>query len=135
MSRSRAFLAAVLAGLSLLVSGCGGSKAPSVAGIGTATPRNAAGGGAGSGSAQSQTQLQLDALKYAECMRADGVPKFPDPRGGGGFVFPAGAGIDPSSPAFKAAQAKCLKLMPGGGPPGAGSTTHPSAQWLAHMVK
>ena len=27
------------------------------------------------------------------------------------------------------------KLMPGGGPPGPGSTTHPSAQWFAHMLK
>jgi hypothetical protein len=71
--------------------------------------------------------LQEGTLKYAECMRSDRVPNFPDPSSGGGF--------DPLSPAFKAAQAKCRKLMPGGGPPGPGTTTHPSARWLAHMVQ
>ncbi len=68
-------------------------------------------------------------------MRSKGVPAFPDPSPGGGFVFHAGSGIDPSSPTFRAADAQCRKLMPGGGPPGPGSTTHPSAQWLAHMEK
>ena len=67
-------------------------------------------------------------------MRANGVPHFPDPSPGGGFLFQTGTGVDPSSPAFKAAQAKCMKLMPGGGLT-PGSTTHPSAQWLAQMVK
>lgn len=36
---------------------------------------------------------------------------------------------------FKAAQAKCLHLLPGGGPPGPGTATHPSAQALAQMLK
>jgi len=130
----------VLAGLSLLAAGCGGSKSPSIASIGTtsssgaASSTNASGGAAGSGSPSSETQLQQDALAYARCMRADGVPNFPDPEAGGGFLFHAGAGIDPSSPAFRAAQAKCKKLLPNGGPPGPGSTTHPSAQALAQMV-
>jgi hypothetical protein len=67
-------------------------------------------------------------------MRANGVPNFPDPSAGGGFVFQAGSGVDPSSPAFTAARAKCQKLLPtiGLAP---GSTTQPTAQWLAHMVK
>jgi hypothetical protein len=131
---------AMLAGLGLLASGCGGSKPPSVASVATTTSSsavagtNATGGAAGSGSPPSQTQLQQDALKYARCMRADGVPNFPDPNAGGGFVFQAGAGVDPSSPAFKAARAKCQKFMGGIGPT-PGSTTHPSAQWLAKMVK
>jgi hypothetical protein len=43
--------------------------------------------------------------------------------------------MDPSSPAFEAAQAKCDKLMPGGGPPGPGAALHPSAQALAQMLK
>ena len=79
--------------------------------------------------------MQQDSLKYARCMRADGVPKFPDPAAGGGFLFQAGSEIDPSSPVFKTAQAKCTKLLPGGGPPGPGTQTHPSAQALAQMVK
>ena len=67
-------------------------------------------------------------------MRSNGVPNFPDPKAGGGFAFHAGAGTV-SSPAFKAAQAKCGKLIPGGGAPGPDSTTHPSAQTLAKLLK
>jgi hypothetical protein len=48
-------------------------------------------------------------------MRANGVPSFPDPNPGGGFEFNASAGVI-SSPAFRAAQAKCQRLMPAGGP-------------------
>ena len=66
-------------------------------------------------------------------MRANGVPNFPDPNPGRGGLFSL-AGINPSSPAFRAAQAKCQKLM-GGGPPVPGSTTHPSAQTLAKLVR
>jgi len=68
-------------------------------------------------------------------MRSHGVPDFPDPSAGGGFVFGRGSGIDPSSPAFEAARARCWKLLPGGGPPAPGSTTHPSGQTLARFVK
>ena len=54
--------------------------------------------------------------------------QLPDPPASGPIRFP----LDPSSPAFEAAQAKCQKLLPGGGP---GSATHPSAQALAQMLK
>jgi hypothetical protein len=43
------------------------------------------------------------------------------------------SGINAAAPAVAAAQAKCRKLLPGGGPPGPGSTTHPSAQTLARL--
>jgi hypothetical protein len=58
------------------------------------------------------------ALEFANCMRAHGVPNFPDPTGAGGGVNLAGTGIDPQSPSFKAAQRLCAKLAPGrpGGP-------------------
>jgi len=49
-------------------------------------------------------------------MRAHGVTNFPDPSGHG--INISGTGINPRSPAFEAAQAKCFKLMPGGGPQG-----------------
>jgi hypothetical protein len=67
-------------------------------------------------------------------MRANGVPSFPDPTPGNGGGFQTSSGIT-SSPAFQAAQATCHKLLPGGGPPGPGSTTHPSAQTLAKLLK
>jgi hypothetical protein len=55
-------------------------------------------------------------LRFSECMRSHGVPSFPDPSAGGGIHIPAGSGISPFSPSFKAAQSVCSKLLPGGGP-------------------
>lgn len=137
-SRTRSSLfAGTLAGLTLLAAGCGGSKTPSVVSLGTTTTTAASGTNAtgSAGSPPSQAQLQRDSLKYSECMRASGEPKFPDPSPGGGFQFQSGSGVDPASPAFKTAQAKCQKFNPGAGGPASGPTTPPTAQWLAHMVK
>ena len=49
-------------------------------------------------------------------MRAHGVPNFPDPSSGGGIQIPDNSGINPRSPAFRAAQKSCFSLLPGGGP-------------------
>jgi hypothetical protein len=137
---------AVIASAALLLAGCGGGpSSPGVAHLSNTSGGSAAdsGGAATTGSSAATgdgaaspgpSSLEAAALAFAGCMRSNGVPNFPDPSGGGGFLFHRGAGIDPSSPAFKAAQAKCRKFMPGGGPPGPGSTTHPSAQALAKML-
>ncbi len=118
----------------LLVGGCGGSsQSPTVARIdstSTSTSTAAAGSGAASSGASTQSALDSAALAFAKCMRASGVPNFPDPKPGGGFLFHAGTQTI-SSPAFKAAQAKCHRLIPGGGPP---SRTNPSPQTLAHFL-
>ncbi|HEY1567156.1 MAG TPA: hypothetical protein VGF68_09070 [Solirubrobacteraceae bacterium] len=53
-------------------------------------------------------------LKLARCMRAHGVPNFPDPSSAGGINIQQGSGIDPQSPAFQAAQQACRKVIPGG---------------------
>jgi hypothetical protein len=121
------------------LSACGGGSSPGVASVGTTTTTtvttaqgtsgSAASGSAASGSATTQQQ----ALRYAKCMRAHGVKNFPDPDKGGGFEFNKNA-VDPSSPAFEATQAKCRKLVPGGGPPAPGTRTHPSSQEMAHML-
>ena len=145
-SRRPSALVVLGAVAAIVLAGCGGSKSPSVASITTPPPTTAtatssgaagstsAGGGAvGSGSAPAQAEPGQAALEYARCMRANGVPDFPDPSAGGGFLFSPSTGVDPSSPAFEAAQATCERFMPSGLTPG--STTHPSAQWLAHMVK
>jgi hypothetical protein len=141
----RAGGAALLCVAVLVLAGCGGSKAPSVAELATTTSSsaatthngtgstNATGGAAASGSSSSQTPQQ-EALAYAQCMRANGVPNFPDPTAGGGFLFSSSA-VDRSSPAFIAAQAKCKRLLPGGGLPGPGTSTHPTTEALAEMVK
>jgi hypothetical protein len=55
---------------------------------------------------------QEQALKYARCMRGNGVPGFPDPDPGGRF---RGVGHEQqNNPAFRAAQQACRALAPGG---------------------
>ena len=65
-------------------------------------------GGQLSQSQQQQRTSQL--LKFAQCMRAHGEPKFPDPTGNGLSLH--GSGIDPKSPQFQAAKRACQSLMP-----------------------
>ncbi len=78
----------------------------------------------------SAASTQEEALKFAECMRSNGITDFPDPSSGGGFVFHTSAGII-QSPEFQAAQKACQKYMP----PGPGSGPPPSKQALAKMLK
>ena len=129
----RALLLAVVALVSgFLVAGCGGSShSPTTAGSSTA-----AGGGATSSRSTALGAGASGPLAFAECMRADGVPNFPDPHTGRGPIFSM-SGIDASSPAFQTAQAKCQKLMDGpvGGPFSLGARTHPSAQTLAKLLR
>jgi hypothetical protein len=71
---------------------------------------------------------QDDKLKYARCMRENGVPSYPDPGADGQFPpFGQGAAVDPGSAQFKQADKACAKYKPGnaqqgapGGGPGAG---------------
>ncbi|MGO9898427.1 MAG: hypothetical protein ACLP0J_01765 [Solirubrobacteraceae bacterium] len=83
----------------------------------------------GSSGNRSQSVHQNGFLAFSECMRSHGVPNFPDPSSGGGIHL--SSGMNPSSPAFKAAQASCYKLMPGGGP----GAAHPSAQAESQTLK
>lgn len=80
-----------------------------------------------SGSSGSDSAGYSAFLSFSECMRAHGVTNFPDPSPGGGIQLNAASGVNPFSPAFKAAQAKCNKLLPGGGP-GAGGQPSASAE-------
>jgi len=67
------------------------------------------GGGAGP-SLDPETQAKL--LQYSKCMRANGVPSFPDfPTDGSGISL-SQLGIDAKPPAFQAAQKKCKNLLP-----------------------
>jgi len=118
-ARARLFtIAAVASGV--LVAGCGGSSPSATTGGGaSSTASAAANAGAATtsaasspGSSPSPAQPDQNLLNFARCMRANGVPNFPDPKPGGGFSFPASP-----APAFAAAQAKCQKLLPNGGAP------------------
>ena len=56
-------------------------------------------------------------LRYAECIRAHGIPSFPDPTSQGLRISPS-SGINLNSPQFLAAQKSCRSQSPtlGGGP-------------------
>jgi hypothetical protein len=64
---------------------------------------------------QEQAKEQQQALKFSQCMRSHGVPKFPDPKfeANGGTVLRIGKDVNPNSPQVKAAQKACQKLVPG----------------------
>ena len=127
--RQLAFAAFISA---VLVAGCGGSSPSPTATAGGTTISASSAGPTSSGSTAPGNSHPPSMLAFASCMRANGVPNFPDPKPGGGIALPAGS--NPRAPAFRAAQAKCQKLLPGGAPPGPGSATHPSAQTLAKLV-
>ena len=125
----------------VLVAGCGrSSHSPTAAAVRDATTSRlttAAGRGAASSRLTAQSTSAWGPLAFAKCMRANGAPNFPDPNAGGGARFQLPTASNPAAPAFKAAQAKCQKLMGGavGGPFTLGATTHPSAQTLAKLLK
>jgi len=148
-----AVAALVVAGI--LIAGCGGgSKSPGVANVSTtktSTSRSSStsstasgnkgggtalsGGGPSSGSGAGahngfaiQTSNPQKALKFSECMRAKGVPNFPDPNGQGVIQ---GSGIDPNSSAFQTAQKACAKYMGKGAAPTPAQQAQAQAQALA----
>jgi hypothetical protein len=76
-------------------------------------------------SAESASNPSTQLLTFSKCMRSHGLPSFPDPNGQGIHIGP-GSGINPSSPAFRAARSVCGKLLPGGGP----GNQRPTAQQI-----
>jgi hypothetical protein len=60
---------------------------------------------------------QEQGVKFAECMRDNGVGEFPDPDASGELTIDGvlnGSSLDPSTPAWKAAIAACKDLQPAG---------------------
>jgi hypothetical protein len=77
------------------------------------------GGGKAPSPAQQAKEL-AKMLKFSACMRAHGLPDFPDPKvsSGGGLELSIGGGkkgtgINPRSPVFQAAQNACQSVLPG----------------------
>jgi hypothetical protein len=106
-------LAVVLAGLCLPASGCGRSKPSSVASLGTTT--------AGTTSTSVPRSARQSALLYAGCMRAQGVPNFPDPLPDGRFDIPRGVKFEPE---FQSASQACQSDLPNAGT----SSKHPDVR-------
>jgi hypothetical protein len=90
--------------LAVVVAGCGNGS--------TGTGSSAATRG-GNGTAS----IHGKAVRFAECMRANGVSAFPDPDVSGSFTIDAvvnGSSLDPNSAAFKQAIGACQHLEPPG---------------------
>jgi hypothetical protein len=64
-------------------------------------------------SGQGQAQRAAQALRFSKCMRAHGVPNYPDPNSSGNFHISRSSGINPQSPTFQSAQRVCQSIMPG----------------------
>ena len=62
---------------------------------------------AGGPSPQISADERRQALAFARCLRAHGVPSFPDPTFSGGAPAGPPAGVDPQSPAFHSAARVC----------------------------
>jgi hypothetical protein len=102
VSYSRPIISASVAGViafSLLAAGCHGSSGSHVAQVGSTT---------------TATQPAVpDALRFANCMRSNGVADYPDPSSSG---RPHSLNrIDPNSPTFRTAYEACRKALKSGG--------------------
>jgi hypothetical protein len=95
--RSVTCIGVAIAALSLGLAACGGD------------PESEA--SAGTGAEPSQEQIRESAVKFAQCMRENGVENFPDPQPDGGMAIRVGpeSGIDPEE--MEAAQKECEHLQ------------------------
>jgi hypothetical protein len=101
MSSTRRSLAALgLIAMVALISACG-SSAPTDTGT----------------SSSQSTSAHDKAVKFAGCMRANGVSQFPDPSASGEFTIDEvanGSSLDTGTPAFAQALSACKSLEPAG---------------------
>jgi hypothetical protein len=114
--RQRSGIAAVLAGL-VLLTGCA-DRTPEISPDGTATtptvgqPTISSVTGNGDQSNRRRATQGGFTAEFAKCMRANGVPNFPDPNGEPGQLGPD-SGVDPGSKAYRAAiNGPCRSLAP-----------------------
>jgi hypothetical protein len=102
----RARVLAVMAGLVLLTAACSGN------------PSSTGSGGSSQAGGSSNSQK---ALAYAQCMRSNGVPDYPDPvvNANGAITFPRISSTvgTVSQPRLQAAENTCQHLLPSGSQP------------------
>ena len=78
---------------------------------------SAANTGNGNSSGKENATNRDKAVKFAECMRDNGVSEFPDPDASGGLTIDGvvnGSSLDSSTPAWKEAISGCKDLQPAG---------------------
>jgi hypothetical protein len=95
--------------IAVIGAGCGSNTATGSAGSASNTG-SAASSASASNAANTQATKREKAVKFAECVRAHGVPHFPDPDATGNFNF----GVDVSAAVFTAAVNACKALQPPG---------------------
>jgi hypothetical protein len=110
---------ALLLAAALVAAGCGEDSAD--------------GGATSGGSSAASGDGSDQAMQFAECMRKNGVPEFPDPENGGTVLRAGpGSGVDPNSAEFKAARRACQDLAPQGGEAGGAQSDRLQAQVLEY---
>jgi hypothetical protein len=101
--------------------GSSGTVKPSLQQLGVSSSRFQAAQGAcrhllpNGGGPPNQAEQQLVSalsLRFSRCVRAHGVPGFPDPGSDGRIPDPATVGIDQGSPKFEAANQACGRYRP-----------------------
>jgi hypothetical protein len=91
--------------VALVCAGCGANAAPET------------GTGSSTGTATESTTHREKAVRFAACMRDNGVSEFPDPDASGELTIDAvvnGSSLDTSGAAWKAAISACKDLQPSG---------------------
>ena len=85
--------------------------------VATAALISACGSGASAGAGSAASANHQTALKFAQCMRTNGVGAFPDPGGSGQLTLDGvvnGSSLNPSAPSWKRAISVCHDLEPTG---------------------
>ena len=88
-----------------------------VALISAACSNAAAETGTGSSGGNNTAATRQQSVKFAECMRSNGVRQFPDPDASGTYTIDGianGSSVDTNSAAFRQAIAACKDLQPAG---------------------
>ena len=113
----RAGWLAVMAGVALLTVACGGNSAST--------------GSSGSSRAAGATSSATNRVAFAECMRAHGIPNYPDPSSVSGPIDESQLGV--SDTVYETARTTCDRLYPQ--PQSAGITTAQQQQVEAQLLK
>ncbi|HEX4865686.1 MAG TPA: hypothetical protein VFV02_16575 [Acidimicrobiales bacterium] len=136
MRPSRLWAAAAVA-IGVTIAGCStGSTSPTTAtgSTGPTTTTPASSGGSGSSGATPLAQ----AVAYSQCLRAHGVPSFPDPvqTPDGNYGYRTN-GIDPNSAAFQGALQACKSLPSPWNSTGQQLSASQQQAWLnwAHCIR
>jgi hypothetical protein len=104
----RPLAALVLIAMMALISACGSSAPAGTAGSTDTSTQRSSGSSTGTGSSSAYKREQ--GVKFAECMRSNGVSDFPDPNANGEFMY----GVSVTPAVFTKAVDACKALQPPG---------------------